>query len=348
MESPRRPLYSKSSNNAAGKIIAGRREPHPGMSFSDAQDIAGNWRSSHAYPLHVAYCGLRDRAKKIYGKAIVAQRWKRLPSVASKLKLKKTMGLSQMQDLGGCRAIVETLYDVRQLVEVYEKKPLKAIKVKWKRDYIAQPRETGYRGVHLVCEYQSPNEKQAVYNGRRVEIQIRSRLQHVWKTSVEIVDTFTGQKLKSGIGRADWDAFFVSLGRVLADFEKPWKKENKQAAYEHAQESRKHLDKLNVVDFMKGVQVALPHTKGRADAGAEAFVIVLDIGKRTISVESFRDEEAASRKYLELEKEHFDDDQVQVLTAGAGAVKNLHRAYPNYYLDTGDLIRRSGQGPEGA
>ncbi len=248
------------------------------------------------------------------------------------------MGLSQMQDLGGCRAIVETLDDVRQLVEVYEKKPLKAIKVKWKRDYIAQPRETGYRGVHLVCEYQSPNEKQAVYNGRRVEIQIRSRLQHVWATSVEIVDTFTGQKLKSGIGRADWDAFFVSLGRVLADFEKPWKKENKQAAYEHAQELRKHLDKLNVVDFMKGVQVALPHTKGRADAGAEAFVIVLDIGKRTISVESFRDEEAASRKYLELEKEHFDDDQVQVLTAGAGAVKNLHRAYPNYYLDTGNLI----------
>ncbi len=47
-----------------------------------------------------------------------------------------------------------------------------------KKDYIGHPRESGYRGVHLVYRYFSDRKTTAVYNDMKIEMQIRSQLQH--------------------------------------------------------------------------------------------------------------------------------------------------------------------------
>ena len=48
--------------------------------------------------------------------------------------------------------------------------------------------------------------------GLRIEIQIRSRLQHAWATAVETVDAFSGTSLKttggSGSEKTDWGRFY--------------------------------------------------------------------------------------------------------------------------------------------
>ncbi len=42
-------------------------------------------------------------------------------------------------------------------------------------DYVASPRESGYRAVHIHTTYQ----------GRQTEVQLRTRWQHLWAKYVE-------------------------------------------------------------------------------------------------------------------------------------------------------------------
>jgi hypothetical protein len=168
-----------------------------------AYGIINNWRSSHSYPLQVVKMTLLTRAKRVDAQAIVAQRIKRLSSIEAKLKLNKDMKLSQMQDLGGCRAILGTPRRVADVVTLYEKNiaknPYDRPKFVKKYDYISQPKTSGYRSIHFVYKYQTSATELKIYDGLRIEIQLRSRQQHAWATAVETVSTFTGQALKSSV-----------------------------------------------------------------------------------------------------------------------------------------------------
>ena len=64
-------------------------------------------------------------------------------------------------------------------------------------DYINHPREdTGYRGIHLIYRYRSDRKKRA-WNGRKIEVQLRTKLQHAWATAVETIGAFKNMALKS-------------------------------------------------------------------------------------------------------------------------------------------------------
>ena len=89
--------------------------------FTKAFMVAENWRTSHSFPLIVFQRILRNRAKQIDPNVIVAKRLKRFSSMTYKLSREPQMKLSQMQDLGGCRAIVEDVPAVYRLYETYQK-----------------------------------------------------------------------------------------------------------------------------------------------------------------------------------------------------------------------------------
>lgn len=330
------PLHGKAKIAAAGKVLAERKKPYDGMSWEQAVDIAANWRSSHGWPLHAVYMTLRNRATKEDAEATIARRLKRLPSIVSKLKYKPTMQLSQMQDLGGCRAVVSSIYQVHKLVAKYESNPPAAATILWKKDYIKDPKPDGYRGVHLICEYRTGYELRKNYNGSRIEIQIRSRLQHTWATSVEIIDTFTGQNLKSGDGEAVWARFFVLLGSVLDAID-----EDKVAAntYGDAQELTALCDAHDIGGTLLGIHTGLKVIEEGYPPGVQSFILVLKQDIQQVEIIGASSERHASEVYLILEKQYLDDKRVQVVAASAGSVNNLRKAYPNYYLDTGGLIR---------
>ena len=88
--------------------------------YVSAREIVENWRASHAYPMLIMRNNLSNRVRKIDNKAIVAQRLKRFTSIVSKLEREPDMKLSQMQDIGGCRAIVSTVEQVDDLVRIHE------------------------------------------------------------------------------------------------------------------------------------------------------------------------------------------------------------------------------------
>ncbi len=118
-----KPKFSVQMVNASGRalveLMGGKGAWDEGANH--AVDVIDNWRVSHNFPLHSLHITLKRRATKISSKAITARRIKRLPSIAFKLARESEMKLSQMQDIGGCRAIMPTIADVLKLQDLYKK-----------------------------------------------------------------------------------------------------------------------------------------------------------------------------------------------------------------------------------
>jgi (p)ppGpp synthase/HD superfamily hydrolase len=177
--------YSKNQIVHAGKIIRN------GTATSDeirvARKIIDNWRASHAFPLQVFYVHLKRLTYSISPDIVVAQRLKRLDSIISKLQREPTMSLWTMQDIGGCRVIVPSVDSVYEVAKRYKRSRVRH-QIKNEYDYITNPKCSGYRSLHLVYQYQS--DKKNEYNRNMlIEIQVRTKLEHLWATAVETWDS---------------------------------------------------------------------------------------------------------------------------------------------------------------
>ncbi|MDZ4791155.1 MAG: RelA/SpoT domain-containing protein [Hyphomicrobiales bacterium] len=204
------PEYSRSKVDAAGQTLISTNWHID--DYDEALRVINNWRSSHSFPLNTFHIGLRGRAERVDNEFISSERIKRLSSIEHKLSRFKTR-LSQMQDIGGCRATVANVDQVLQLVTSYEKSDLKH-ELDHKDNYIRSPQSSGYRGIHLIYKYRS--DKKDTHNGLKIEVHIRSQTQHAWATAVETVGTFIKQALKSSKGEADWLRFFALVGSAFA------------------------------------------------------------------------------------------------------------------------------------
>jgi len=308
------------------------------MDLNTALDIAGNWRSSHGYPLSIIFASLRRRGKKIDDRALVASRSKRLPSVAVKLSRFPNMELSQMQDLGGCRAVLRNVNRVYKLVEYYNANPYQAIEFLKPKDYIKEPKPDGYRSYHLICRYQGIHQDGA-YKGLRIEIQIRSAMQHAWATAVETIDAFTGQALKTNIsGDVTWKRFFSLMGSGIAVMEKqplvPGTPENMD---ELCTELRYVCAKLNIPNVFYGLSAGMNLTQDiKSKKGI--YILTLDSEKRRTTAIGFPTVTRADEHYLEMEKENKSKPHIQTVMVKLDSIKELRRAYPGYYSDTKRFI----------
>lgn len=124
-----------------------------------------------------------------------------------------------MQDVGGCRAIVRNLDQLIQLKErLLKSKSVHRIVKEY--DYLT-PKDSGYSGIHLAYSCFDQKEDQYPWRKTKIEIQLRTQLQHAWATSLEIIDTLEGIKLKtSSEGHPEWRRFFYLAGCLVAHDEK--------------------------------------------------------------------------------------------------------------------------------
>ena len=188
--------YSKKQIDRAGKTLINKEVSQEEI------NILNSWRAAHASPLNT----IADTILSNNSNAIVVQRLKRLDSILGKLRRFPQMNLSKMQDLGGCRVILDNIQQVYQSVIYYEP-PNKSFTLKKENDYILNPKTSGYRSYHMV--YQSNDSL-------LVEIQFRTYLQHLWATALETMSICMGTNLKSGIGEEDVLRFFVLVSSLFA------------------------------------------------------------------------------------------------------------------------------------
>jgi ppGpp synthetase/RelA/SpoT-type nucleotidyltranferase len=343
------PQYNRGRVDVAGqRLIADvsliSLADNPFTDYYEALEVINNWRSSHGYPLQCLKMTLLTRAKRIDSRALIAQRLKRLSSIAIKLKRHEHMKLSQMHDLGGCRAVLRNVSAVHRLASLYQQSMVKNPNVRMEfykdYDYIQKPKSDGYRSIHLVYKYRTKSTKNAVYNGLRIEIQLRSRLQHAWATAVETVSTFTGQALKSNIGSDSWKRFFALMGSAIALRENcPLVPGTPTDKNELIHELRSLAKDLKIKTVLQGWRVAINMINPKL-TDAHAFLLTLDTKNETIAVKGFpkRQLVAASEEYLRVEKENANKPEIQTVLVALESVATLRSAYPNYYADTKSFL----------
>ncbi|GAA1783521.1 MAG: RelA/SpoT domain-containing protein [Actinobacteria bacterium] len=154
--------------------------------FNEALRVIEAWRASHAGPLVSANNGLRSMLRTEGCEINVSQRLKRMQTILNKLTREPTLSLPTMQDIGGVRAVIGTIPELRRV----EQRLVQARGVSGGySDYISEPRESGYRGVHVVVTYGDPP--------RHIEVQLRTPMMHEWAITVERLSNVFGETLKA-------------------------------------------------------------------------------------------------------------------------------------------------------
>lgn len=334
-----KPQYSKRQIDAVGRhLIELNSDSSPYM--ENALSILNNFRSSHSFPLNTMRTYLQRKSKEIYLDSLVTQRIKRRAAIEHKLLQMNSLKLSKMQDIGGCRAVMQSTDDVQKLVQIYRKSSIKHKLVKH-NDYIYEPKKSGYRGHHLIYSYFS--DKKETYNGLRIEIQIRSHLQHVWATAVETVGTFTDQAFKSSMGDQDWLRFFALMSAVFAREENspiiPCTPDDHE---DLTQELKRLNESLNIIERLSAYKVitnAVLITNAVYNRPVKKnihfFVLNLDIKNRTIQMQTFpfSQRDSAETTYLQTEEKIRGDDTKDVVLISTDSVDSIQKAYPNYFSD---------------
>jgi len=239
-----------------------------------------------------------------------------------------------MQDIGGCRAVLKSVDQVKELQDSYLNGDLKHKLVGGADDYIASPRFSGYRGIHLIYSYYS--DKTDTWNGLKTEVQLRTQMQHSWATAVEIVGFFRQELLKSNEGDHAWKQFFKLMASEIAMRERsPIVPNTPKKRADLRDELKRCIAHTNALNHL--------HTfgQGMADVqqvdldGAHWFLLELDIMKRRLKITGYQLDARikASADYSFIERESLSSRQHDAVLVSVQSMSELKRAYTNYFLD---------------
>ena len=310
----------------------------------EAIAVMDSWRVAHNRPLEMARVLLEHRAKRINPNPTIGMRLKREESIRGKLVREPTMKLSKMQDIGGCRVILRDMAEVEALVALYANEPGFTV-----TDYVNEPRISGYRGKHLIWKFEGDGGDDAGYKPMRIEIQVRTELQHSWATAVEVCSTFTAQNLKSDrplVSDERWVRFFCLMGSAMAIQEGGGLVEGTPSEKAKLLGELQALSTaLRVSEIMNRWNTATEIISAAAnDPRAHNFLIELQAfnhHRARVNVTAYGkgQEQQAAEQRVNLEKDARTKTGIQVALVAVQSVDTLRTAYPNYFSDTNRFLK---------
>jgi hypothetical protein len=338
------PEYSRKQVKNAGATLVAFEESNEGEfnldKWFDAFVVLTNWRACHGYPINTFQATLRNKLKKIDPDALVAQRLKRTPSIINKLQRIRGMNLARMQDIGGLRAVVSTLPQLRTLHKEYKDTVFSHSLVS-EFDYVNEPKSSGYRSVHLIYKYKLRYD--SPYDGLQLELQMRTKLQHAWATAVETMGTFLQHSLKSSEGPEEWLNFFALVSSAFAHSERMplvpgYDHLTKAETYKKTKEDAERLGVREKLERFRSAVRAIP-TSGKKRAAYYLVELQLTGDDSNVKITSFaRDKLEEANKQYSLAERDANSSGAQVVLVSAGSIESLKRAYPNYFLDTHEFL----------
>jgi ppGpp synthetase/RelA/SpoT-type nucleotidyltranferase len=348
--------FSKKDVIRAGKNLIDDNLVNDQEKFNSTMDVLTYWRDSHLVPLEKSNQLLNRYVHNIDKNAFIAKRIKRLDSIKRKLKRFDKMELKNMQDIGGIRLVLSSQKQLDTMLKIltnemcFYKNNNELIKLD---NYIKHPKFDGYRSIHIVGVFQN-NDK----DDRKIEFQLRTRLQHSWATTLEIIDIFTQQNLKSDSGYQQYKIFFKNVSDLFQLIEsfKSFQKNN-------IEELRKNLlDQLetNEILFQKGYEILSFLRQGNENTTIKdqlqlyclslkelnnklnkidknSFILIrLNISTRKIEHENFskKDSKEALKRYSLYEQTLSENPNIIVALLSTDAIGGLQEAYPNYFADS--------------
>lgn len=334
--------------------------------LAKTMEVLTYWRDAHVQPLFQAEQLLNKFVPMIDKDAFIAKRLKRVESIKKKLNFNKDrecgpMLLTTMQDIGGIRVVLTNHKKLYSLYKVLKnescfKKEGNTLKI---NNYIDEPKKFGYRGIHLIAKF--PNE----YNQqRKIEFQIRTKLQHSWSTTLEIVDLFTGQNLKNDNGSHLWKEFFKLVSdefyiiENFTGFESNQLEKIVKGYSDYLMVNDANLNNcLKIIKFINtplltanGQSISIEHQiKGYANSlkeindqiqgqskKVEFILLRLNLYTKELNIEFFEKNEhkKASNLYSLYEQTLSKNKNWVIAFVSTNAIGGLKEAYPNYFADS--------------
>jgi putative GTP pyrophosphokinase len=333
----RPPWGSKERINRAGEALRRMTAARDSSELSEEDaKVLDTWRGSHRYILNTFQAILRNRTRGTG--IVVAQRLKRRATIIDKLDREPRMQLARMDDVAGCRLIFPSLKEMQLFRGEFQWARFKHKRRNHlhKYDYIKNPKYLGYRGIHDVYEYRTTSVKGAPFKGLLLELQYRTRCQHAWATTVEIMTHLTGYEPKFNRGDLNHIEFLRLASEIIArtcDMPSCFAslKDIELAAAFEAVEAKLHL-----MPVLRRMQPQETSTAG----GSEVFI--LQIGKdQGLQVHEYPNRGAAAPDYFKLEKEHPHDDIVLVT---AESFEGMRDTFRNYFYDVREFVRLVDEG----
>lgn len=340
---------SRKAATKAGVLLSASDELDA-VSLSTAQA----WRVQHLEPTARCFEALTQCAKHFEG-AVVSYRLKRMTSILRKLQRRNSnFELGALDDIGGCRLIVGSVREVYEAAQI-----LDDLLDHWKsKDYIAAPQRSGYRSYHAI--YKVPVDG-ITY---RIEVQIRTHLQHLWATGVEAVGEVYGLEYKSPDVRASLEGEEQQRDRFLMLSSHLFAREEGQPGVPDVAEDPAVVrgeigaicESTHLVDDLRAARsgILVKTVSDEKDEKNEYFLLCLSREIQFFGIAGFPEFQAANAEYQRLEKETLRTDTGNDVTIAEPAFDNvvlvkaesaeaIKSSYLNYSLGVDDFIRRVEQ-----
>ena len=198
-------IISRKQATAAGKMLKELSGQQNSEEYGKQILILDSWRHQHEEPAQIFFKKLVGIINK-YPDSMATYRLKRKESILKKLyRSNGNFELGAMDDIAGCRVIVNSVSEVYEVYnEILNLKKAKEIDIKKTKDYIKNPEESGYRSLHIIVKQTLTQED--IDRQYRIELQIRTKLQHYWSTAVEAMSEIDNVEYK--------DPTLISKGNI--------------------------------------------------------------------------------------------------------------------------------------
>lgn len=331
--------YSRKRIDKAGFALIGD-DP---FERKQASSIVTDWRQLHLPVLRK----LNEELTNLLVKNDIpfefsSHRIKRMQSIVEKIRnnKEKKMGLGGLHDIGGVRFVFSDIDVLERAKKVIKGHSFNGFKLKTlddAYDYVAHPKESGYRSIHLVYRYESDD---ADYDGLQIELQIRTKLQHCWAMAVETASLISGTSLKASLQDGSiWRDFFRLISAIFSNKEgTPLHDSFKSYSnWDFCKEYNEYTDKHKLLDQLRALRVSVVYDQHK-EIEEGYCVLVVDFQKHLVHFKYYGSEEEAkaSNEFTDMERGLTCDEAA--LMVSMERMSELRKAYPSYFLDTEDFM----------
>ncbi len=319
------------SNSRIDKI-GNKLKTSSALTQGEFEDLL-TWRNLFSSPLDYYHTRLKELIEPDSIVAI-AKRLKRIESIRIKLERFKTMRLSTLQDIAGSRVILKNKDDLESAV-VNIRNAETINKLKRLDNYHHRPKDNGYRGIHIIFQTR---------HSKMIEIQLRTQLQHIWATAVEVYGTLQFVSFKTGEGAKEWKDFFKLLSSYFAILENciPLEEHSKFSQKKIISMLKKSIKDLSVIERLNAAANNVEVLVSRRSKGRPGKYALLELdyrnNKTTIDIFNKKEVSKAIEEYTKKELAMTEDHHSNIVFVNIESLEEIKKTYPNYFLDTKELL----------
>lgn len=326
---------SKTAIDRAGNALA-KEKFKTYEEWEAADKIFDEFRQAHLQPLTSTTIAIQNWFRADNASYIIVQRLKRKPQILKKLRRLNTRltQLTQLQDIGGLRIIVDQNSDVDRLIEYITDKLKRQTSIVIKRtvDYRKKGRDdSGYRAAHIIMEK----------DGVSLELQIRSRIQHYWAELIERTSVIYGYVIKELEGDERVIKYFKELSNLFYLIETGQQPD----ASQKIDIERRRIEAESVINESDTRNILSGYIN-------EGLVKTLQDKERRIGNSNFNnwvfifnwnqgifvdwtivslDPDEAIKSYVEYENKYPADKGFEVVLVGTSSVANVRETHSHYF-----------------